>query len=125
MDNIVIDLPHKNKFGICLKNIIIIQLPQHLFAEADTKKQICLSKSLGICRLLRQISNAGKYSFYFDLYNISGDIRESLPVCKRFSVFKNHCFQKKKGFVSEHVYIVEILLSLGLFKIFIRYTDIF
>ena len=36
VDNIVNDLPHENMFEICLKNII--PLPQHYFAEADSKK---------------------------------------------------------------------------------------
>ena len=48
VDNIVNDLPRENMFEICLKNII--PLPQHYFAEADSKKQICLGKSLGTYR---------------------------------------------------------------------------
>ena len=40
MDNTVNDPCQEIKFEICVKNItiIIIQLPQHFFAEADTKK---------------------------------------------------------------------------------------
>ena len=40
VDNTVNDLCQEIKFEICVKNItiIIIQLPQHFLAEADTKK---------------------------------------------------------------------------------------
>ena len=40
VDNKVSDLCHEIKFEIWVKNIIniIIQLPQHFFAEADTEK---------------------------------------------------------------------------------------
>ena len=33
VDNTVNDLHHENKFEICVKNIIIIQLPRHFFCR--------------------------------------------------------------------------------------------
>ena len=44
MDNIVNDLPHKNKFEICLKNIIIIQLRRHFFLQRQILKNIDISQ---------------------------------------------------------------------------------